>query len=160
MPTFDVVSELDEHEVKNAIDQASREVSTRYDLKDADAQFVLEKDRVRLAAKEIFHLQQMLPVLQGRLSKRGVDLRALEVKEPIVSGREARQEVLLRSGIDAALGKKLMQQIKGAKLKVQTQMMESQMRVTGKKRDDLQQVIALLREGEFELPLQFINFRD
>ena len=160
MPSFDVVSVLDAQEVRNATNQAEREVSTRYDLKDANATFALEEGKISLSAKEVFHLQQILPVLQTRLSKRGVDLRALDVKQPVVTGSIARQEIGLRSGIEAALGKKLMGHIKQAKLKVQTQMMKDQIRVTAKKRDLLQEVIALLREKDFNLPLQFVNFRD
>ncbi len=160
MPSFDIVSELDKQEVRNAVNQTTREVGTRYDLKDADPALVLEDDCIKISAKEPFHLQQILPLLQGRLSKRGVDLRALDAKEPVVTGSTARQEIMLRSGIESVLGKKLITRIKASKIKVQTQIMGNQLRVSGKKYDLLQEVIALLHAKDFGLPLQFVNFRD
>ena len=160
MPSFDVVSEVDLHELANAVDQANREVTNRFDFKGTGAEFTLEESTISLKAQVEFQLQQMLDILRQKLAKRGVDVAALEAKDPVTSGSEARQTVLVRQGIDAALAKKLVKTIKDAKLKVQAQIQGEQVRVTGKKRDDLQSVIALLREADVDLPLQFNNFRD
>ncbi|MEL6448713.1 MAG: YajQ family cyclic di-GMP-binding protein [Pseudomonadota bacterium] len=160
MPSFDVVSEVDLHELANAVDQANREVTNRFDFKGTGAEFTLDESTISLKAQVEFQLQQMLDILRQKLAKRGIDVGALEVKDPVTSGSEARQAVLVRQGIDAALAKKLVKTIKDAKLKVQAQIQGEQVRVTGKKRDDLQSVIALLREADVDLPLQFNNFRD
>ncbi|MEL6948516.1 MAG: YajQ family cyclic di-GMP-binding protein [Pseudomonadota bacterium] len=160
MPSFDVVSEVDLHELANAVDQANREVTNRFDFKGTGAEFALDESSISLKAQVEFQLQQMLDILRQKLAKRGIDIAALEVKDPVTSGSEARQTVLVRQGIDAALAKKLVKTIKDAKLKVQAQIQGEQVRVTGKKRDDLQSVIALLREADVDLPLQFNNFRD
>ncbi|MEM1439801.1 MAG: YajQ family cyclic di-GMP-binding protein [Pseudomonadota bacterium] len=160
MPSFDVVSEVDLHELANAVDQANREVTNRFDFKGTGAEFALDESTISLKAQVEFQLQQMLDILRQKLAKRGIDVGALEVKDPVTSGSEARQAVLVRQGIDAALAKKLVKTIKDAKLKVQAQIQGEQVRVTGKKRDDLQSVIALLREADVDLPLQFNNFRD
>ncbi|MEO0345085.1 MAG: YajQ family cyclic di-GMP-binding protein [Pseudomonadota bacterium] len=160
MPSFDVVSEVDLHELANAVDQANREVTNRFDFKGTGAEFTLEESTISLKAQVEFQLQQMLDILRQKLAKRGVDVGALEVKDPVTSGSDARQTVLVRLGIDTALAKKLVKKIKDAKLKVQAQIQGEQVRVTGKKRDDLQSVIALLREADVDLPLQFNNFRD
>ena len=160
MPSFDVVSEVDMHELSNAVDQANREVSNRFDFKGTGAKFELEESTVSLTAQVEFQLQQMMDILRQKLSKRGIDIGALEVKDPVVSGNEARQAAVVRQGIDSALAKKLVKMIKDAKLKVQAAIQGEQVRVTGKKRDDLQSVIAMLREADVELPLQYTNFRD
>ena len=160
MPSFDVVSEVDMHELSNAIDQANREVTNRFDFKGTGATFSLDESTVTLTAQVEFQLQQMLDILRQKLAKRGVDIGALDVKDPVVTGSEARQSVLVRQGIDAALAKKLVRMIKDAKLKVQAAIQGEQIRVTGKKRDDLQAVIAMLRESDVDLPLQYTNFRD
>lgn len=160
MPSFDVVSEVDMHELSNAVDQANREVSNRFDFKGTGAKFELEESTVSLTAEVEFQLQQMLDILRQKLAKRGIDVGALEVKDPVVSGSEARQAAVVRQGIDSALAKKLVKMIKDAKLKVQAAIQGEQVRVTGKKRDDLQSVIAMLREADVDLPLQFTNFRD
>lgn len=160
MPSFDVVSEVDLHELANAVDQANREVTNRFDFKGTGAEFTLDDSTISLKAQVEFQLQQMLDILRQKLAKRGIDVGALEVKDPVTSGSEARQTVLVRQGIDTPLAKKLVKTIKDAKLKVQAQIQGEQVRVTGKKRDDLQSVIALLREADVDLPLQFNNFRD
>ncbi len=160
MPSFDVVSEVDMHELSNAVDQANREVSNRFDFKGTGAKFELEESTVSLTAQVEFQLQQMMDILRQKLSKRGIDIGALDVKDPVVSGNEARQAAVVRQGIDSALAKKLVKSIKDAKLKVQAAIQGEQVRVTGKKRDDLQSVIAMLREADVDLPLQFTNFRD
>ncbi len=160
MPSFDVVSEVDMHELSNAVDQANREVSNRFDFKGTGAKFELDESTVSLTAQVEFQLQQMMDILRQKLSKRGIDIGALEVKDPVVSGNEARQAAVVRQGIDSALAKKLVKMIKDAKLKVQAAIQGEQVRVTGKKRDDLQSVIAMLREADVDLPLQYTNFRD
>jgi len=160
MPSFDVVSEVDVQEVRNAVDQANREIATRFDFKGVDASFELNDSEVTLRAEVEFQLQQMLGILHQKLVKRKVDVAALEEKEPESSLNAARQQVIVRQGIDSDTAKKMVKLIKGSKIKVQAQIQGEQVRVSGKKRDDLQQVIALLREQDFGLPLQFTNFRD
>ena len=160
MPSFDVVSEVDLHELSNAVDQANREVSNRFDFKGTGATFALEDSAVTLTAQVEFQLQQMMDILRQKLAKRGIDVAALEIKDPVVTGSEARQTAIVRQGIDAALAKKIVRMIKDKKMKVQAAIQGEQVRVTGKKRDDLQAVIAVLREADLDLPLQFNNFRD
>ncbi len=160
MPSFDVVSEVDLQEVRNAVDQANREVSTRFDFKGSDAHFEDKGPEITLRAQVDFQLGQMMEILHGKLVKRGVDIACLEKKDPICNLNDARQLVIVRQGIESDLAKKIVKQIKEAKLKVQAQIQGEQVRVTGKKRDDLQVTIAHLKEHDFGLPLQFTNFRD
>ena len=160
MPSFDIVSEFDLHEVTNAVDQANREVSTRFDFKGSNSRFEQDGAVITLHSQSDFQLQQMLDMLQNKLIKRGIDIACLQVDEPQVFGKEARQTVTLRQGLDAPLAKKIVKAIKDSKLKVQASIQGEKIRVSGKKRDDLQQVIALLREGDYDMPLQFENFRD
>jgi cyclic-di-GMP-binding protein len=160
MPSFDAVSELNAHEVTNAIDQANRELSQRFDFKDTGARFELAELTVTLHAQVDFQLKQMLEILKVRLSKRGIDLTCLEVKEPQTNLAAARQEVLLRHGIDQDSGKKITRLIKDSTLKVQASVQGDKVRIVGKKRDDLQAAMALLRGAKLEVPLQFNNFRD
>jgi cyclic-di-GMP-binding protein len=160
MPSFDAVSELNAHEVANAIDQANRELSQRFDFKDTGARFELAELTVTLHAQVDFQLKQMLEILKLRLSKRGIDLACLEVKEPQTNLAAARQEVLLRHGIDQDSGKKITRLIKDSTLKVQASLQGDKVRIVGKKRDDLQAAMALLRGAKLEVPLQFNNFRD
>jgi hypothetical protein len=160
MPSFDVVSEVNLHEVNNAVDQASREVTTRFDFKGSDARFEIEEQTIRLSAQSEFQLQQMMDILQGKLAKRGVDILALDIQPPETVGKVARQCVKLKQGIESTLAKRLVKSIKDSKLKVQAAIQGDKVRVSGAKRDDLQSVIALLRKSEVEQPLQFENFRD
>lgn len=160
MPSFDIVSQIDAHEAANAVDQANREVATRFDFKGSGAEYALEERTVTLQAQSEFQLQQMLDILQTKLTRRGVDIACLEIAEPETSGKLARQRVTLREGLDAPLARQIVKRIKDTKLKVQAALQGDQVRVTGKKRDDLQQVMAVLRDSKIELPLQFINFRD
>jgi cyclic-di-GMP-binding protein len=160
MPSFDCVSEVDLHEVRNAVDQANRELETRFDFKGVQARFELLKEEIVLHAEQEFHLRQMMDILRQKLVKRGVNITSLESKDPQGSLKAMRQQVLIRQGIDSDLAKRLVKTIKDSKIKVQTQIQGEQLRVTGKKRDELQEVIALLRAGDFDLPLQFTNFRD
>lgn len=160
MPSFDIVSELDMHEVTNAVDQSNRELQMRYDFKGIDARFELNESSVTLIAEVDFQLQQMLDVLRTKMTGRKIDIRCLEIKDPETANMRARQEVILKQALDQPFAKKIVKMVKDAKLKVQSQVQGEQVRVTGKKRDDLQSVIAFLREAELELPLQFNNFRD
>ena len=160
MPSFDIVSELNPHEVANALDQANREVSTRFDFKGTNARFELNELVVTLSAPADFQLKQMMDILKLKLTKRGIDIACMKVDEPVVTGQTAKQVATLRQGIDTELGKKLQRLIKDSKLKVQAAIQDKQVRVTGKSRDDLQEAIALVRGGKLELPLQFTNFRD
>src|SRR5512138_312098 len=160
MPSFDIVSELNAHEVSNAVDQANREVGTRFDFKGTDARFELKDLVITLTAKAEFQLKQMLDILMLKLSKRGIDVSCTKLEEPVVLGQTARQIVTLREGIDSELGKKLQRLIKDSKLKVQAAIQDKQVRVSGKSRDDLQSVIRMVRATKFDMPLQFTNFRD
>ncbi len=160
MPTFDIVSELNEHELTNAIDQANREVSTRFDFKGTDSKFVYEKDTIKLSTESDFQLQQMRDMLNTKLTKRGIDLRHCEPKDPIIQLKSAIQEIKMKKGIETETAKKIVKFIKESKLKVQGSIQGEQVRVTGKKRDDLQDAIALLRNEKFGIPIQFTNFRD
>ena len=162
MPSFDAVSELDTHELTNAVDQANRELTQRFDFKDTGAEFELkEKDMtVSLKAPAEFQLKQMIDILTLRLSKRGIEARCLEKKDPKTNLAEARQDVVLRHGVDQETGKKLQKLLKDSKIKVQAQIAGDKLRVTGKNRDDLQAAMALLRKADVDRPLQFENFRD
>lgn len=160
MPSFDIVSEVDQHEVANAVDQANREVATRFDFKGTDSSFELDDHRIALRTESEFQLEQMLDVLYSKLSRRGIDLEGVEADEPEIMAKTATRNVTIRVGIDADTAKKMVKLVKQSKLKVQASIQGEQVRVTGKKRDDLQAVMALLREAELGLPLQFKNFRD
>jgi uncharacterized protein YajQ (UPF0234 family) len=160
MPSFDIVSEINQHELSNAVDQANREINNRFDFKNIKALFELTKDTITLSAPNDFQVKQMQPILREKFAKRNLDARFLEFKDISQSLSEARQEVQIKKGIDKELAKKITKLIKDSKLKVQSQIQGEQMRVTGKSRDDLQAVMALLRKEELEQPLQFENFRD
>jgi uncharacterized protein YajQ (UPF0234 family) len=160
MPSFDTVSELKSHEVANAVDQANRELGQRFDFKDTGAVFELEDFTVKMRAQVEFQLKQMLEILKLRLSKRGIDLGCLEVKDPVTNLAAAVQDVVLKQGIDQEVGKKLVRLVKDSKLKVQASLQGDKMRVTGKSKDDLQSAMQLLRGAKVEMPLQFNNFRD
>ncbi|MBN7795412.1 YajQ family cyclic di-GMP-binding protein [Parahaliea mediterranea] len=160
MPSFDVVSEVDLHQLTNAVDQAQRVVANRFDFKGVDASFEREERTVVIRAEAEFQVTQMEDILRGALIKCEIDPAAMDCGEPTASGKQVRETVTLRHGLDSDQCRTLVKKIKEAKLKVQAQVQGDQVRVTGKKRDDLQQVIALLREAEFEQPLQFTNFRD
>jgi hypothetical protein len=160
MPSFDVVSEVNLHELRNGVDQANREVSQRYDFKGSNAKFELADDRITLHAESDFQLQQMLEMLGLKLAKRGVDIGCLDRQPAEIGNKTARQVVILKQGIETDLAKRMVKDIKASKIKVQAQIQGDQLRVTGKKRDDLQQVMALLKDGGYGLPIQFTNFRD
>ncbi|MCI0996754.1 MULTISPECIES: YajQ family cyclic di-GMP-binding protein [Pseudomonas] len=161
MPSFDVVSELDKHEATNAVENAIKELDRRYDLKGKGSFEFKEKDlTVNLTAEAEFQLEAMIEILKMALVKRKIDVQCLEIKDAYASGKVMKQEAVLKEGIDKELAKKIVAHIKDAKLKVQAAIQGEQVRVTGKKRDDLQEAIAALRAKEFGMPLQFNNFRD
>ncbi|HEX2548370.1 MAG TPA: YajQ family cyclic di-GMP-binding protein [Gammaproteobacteria bacterium] len=160
MPSFDVVSKVDHHEMMNAVDQANREIGTRFDFRGTDSRLELTKTIITIIAPTDFQLKQVDEILRGKLAKRQVDVRYLKYKDPEIKLNEARQEVEIAQGIDSDNAKKVVKLIKEANLKVQAAIQGDQVRVTGKKRDDLQEVIAMLRKAKVDLPLQFENFRD
>jgi uncharacterized protein YajQ (UPF0234 family) len=160
MPSFDIVSEYDKHEAHNAVDQANKEVTTRFDFKGANATYELDEAKIIMRAEVDFQLKQMLEILRMKLSKRGVDISCMDVGEADVKYKSASQTVTLKEGLDSETAKKIVKLIKDKKLKVQAAIQGEKVRVTGKKRDDLQEVIAMLRAEEIGLPLQFDNFRD
>jgi len=160
MPSFDVVSEFDAHEATNAIDQANREVTNRFDFKGTGSKYVLEENVIALTSQSDFQLQQMLDIVRQKISKRGIDVACLKEEEPEITGTEARQKVIMRKGLDTPLARELVKKVKGSKLKVQAAIQGDKLRISGKKRDDLQAAIALLKEADTDLPLQYENFRD
>jgi len=160
MPSFDVVSDFDSHEASNAVDQANREVNTRFDFKGTGSKYALEGQVISMTSETDFQLKQMLDILRQKLSKRSIDVSCMQEEEPEFSGSEARQKITLRRGIDTPLARDMVKKIKATKIKVQTAIQGDKLRVSGKKRDDLQAVISLLKEEDVDLPLQYENFRD
>jgi uncharacterized protein YajQ (UPF0234 family) len=160
MPSFDVVSEVDKHVLTNAFDQANRLVGNRFDFKGVDAKFERNDFQVMLSAEVDFQAEQMLDILQSALIKNKIDISCLDVGEIYPLGKGVKMEVNVRTGLDSDLCRKMVKKIKEAKMKVQAQVQGDQVRVTGKKRDDLQAAMALLKQAEFNMPLQFNNFRD
>lgn len=160
MPSFDIVSEVDHHELTNAIDQANREIGTRYDFKGSDARIEQSENQLTLSTESEFQIKQMTPILKEKMSKRGIDVSCLEFSDVVEMNKRARQQVLVREGLDKDLARKIVKLIKESKLKVQSAIQGEQVRVNGKKRDDLQQVMQLLKAANLGIPLQFNNFRD
>lgn len=160
MPSFDIVSEIDMHEVTNAVDQAKRDLGNRWDFKNVDADIELDEKGVTISAPQEFQLEQLMDLLRMAFAKRNIDGRALEEDGDSKAGKLVKQHLLLKQGIETDMAKKIVKMIKDAKLKVQASIQGDKVRVNGKKRDDLQAAMALLREAELEIPLQFNNFRD
>ncbi|WP_063662166.1 YajQ family cyclic di-GMP-binding protein [Aliivibrio fischeri] len=160
MPAFDIVSEVDNVELKNAVDNATRELATRFDFRGVDASFELKGENIKIKAEDDFQLSQLIDILRGNLAKRGVDARAMDIKDAVHSGKNFYQDIDFKQGVDTLIAKKLVKEIKASKIKVQAAIQGEQLRITGKKRDDLQAVMALVREGDFGQPFQFTNFRD
>jgi uncharacterized protein YajQ (UPF0234 family) len=160
MPSFDVVSDFDAHEASNGVDQANREVSTRFDFKGTGSSYLLDAQVITLKSQSDFQLKQMLDILRQKMAKRGIDIACMDEQPPEFSGSEARQQIVLRKGIETDLARKLVKMVKGSKLKVQAAIQGDKLRITGKKRDDLQAVNALLKKADIDLPLQYENFRD
>ena len=161
MPSFDIVSEVNKVELRNAVDQANKEIANRFDFKGSDARIEQADTALALFADDEFKLGQVLDVLIGKLAKRGVDVRALEKGQPEkIGGGKVKQALTVRTGVDQELGKKIVKLIKDAKLKVQASIQGEALRVTGPKKDTLQEAIALVRKTVTDVPLQFKNFRD
>ena len=160
MPSFDIVSKIDLHELTNAVDQANRELVNRFDFKGTGAEFELDETLVTMKAQAEFQLKQMLDILKQRLAARHIDIRCAEIADAEINLATARQKVTLKQGIEQVLAKDIIKRLKDSKLKAQAQIQGDKLRITGKKRDDLQEVIALLRASDITMPLQFENFRD
>lgn len=161
MPSFDIVSEVDKQEIDNALNQARKELATRFDFKGSVAEIVAEKDKITLTAEDGARLRGLREIVIGKLAKRGVDLRNIEQVEPAISPLgHARQELKIQQGLEGDKAKEIIQAIKAAGFKVQNQLQDRQIRVTGKKRDDLQEVIAFVRGKDFGVTTTFKNFRD
>ena len=160
MPSFDVVSDFDAHEASNAVDQANREVTNRFDFKGTGSKYELDGNVVSMKSQSDFQLGQMRDILHQKLSRRGIDIGCLKEEEPEITGSEARQQIIMRQGIDTPLARDLVKKIKSSKIRVQAAIQGEKLRVSGKKRDDLQAVIALLKDADVDLPLQYENFRD
>jgi cyclic-di-GMP-binding protein len=160
MPSFDVVSEVDIHQLTNAVDQASRLITNRYDFKGVDASYDRKEYEITMTADAEPQLEQMLDALRSSMHKNGIAINCLELKPVKGVGKQVKREMTVRTGLETELAKKLVKMTKDAKLKVQAAIQGDQLRVTGKKRDDLQEAMALYRAADFEMPLQFTNFRD
>lgn len=160
MPSFDVVSEIDMHELTNAVDQANREVVNRFDFKGTDSKIEQSGAEMTIISESDFQVEQILDILQKKMVKRSIDIGCLDIKEPVTSGKQVRQQVVARQGIDKDLARHIVKKVKDSKLKVQAAIQGDQVRISGKKRDDLQQVIGMLKETKLDLPLQYINFRE
>ncbi|MFT5549118.1 MAG: hypothetical protein ACI9CO_001036 [Candidatus Azotimanducaceae bacterium] len=160
MPTFDTVSEVDHHELSNAIDQANREIGTRYDFKGSDSKIEQSANELTLISESEFQIKQMAPILKEKMAKRGIDVSCLDFADIIEMNKKAKQQVTVKEGLDKDIARKIIKLIKESKIKVQAAIQDEQVRVTGKKRDELQQVMQLLREADLGIPLQFNNFRD
>jgi hypothetical protein len=160
MPSFDIKSEINKHELTNVVDQANRVLKNRFDFKDTDAEFNLNDGLILLSAKEGFHIRQMDSVLQEAISKRKMDIRILKPGKIEISNNTARQTVELQEGIDRELAKSITTLIKQSKIKVQAAIQGDSIRVSGKKRDELQQTIQLIKDKKYNIPIQFDNFRD
>ena len=160
MASFDVVSEVEAQEVRNAVDQAVREIGTRFDFRGVDAGFEYEADEILVWAEEEFQVHQLTDVLKEKLAKRKVDIGALDAQDLEASGKQKRLKFRLRQGIDGDVSRQITKLVKGSRLKVQAQVQGEKVRITGKKRDDLQSLMGSLRDADIDIPLQFNNFRD
>ena len=160
MPSLDIQSEIDSHELLNAIDQANRVISNRYDFKGTDSKFLLDDEEITLNSQEEFQINQMMPILRESLVKRKIDVKSLDPQKIETSNFRASQKIFLKSGIDRELAKKIRTLVKQSKLKIQAQIQGEQIRISGKKRDDLQSIMTIIKDANFDIPLQFVNFRD
>ena len=160
MPSFDIESKIDNHELSNAIDQTNRVITNRYDLKDANANVALQENEIKVSANESFQLEQIIPILKENLSKRKIDLKSLKIGETQEANNSASVNIELVQGISSEIGKEINALIKSKKIKAQSSIQGDSVRVSGKKRDDLQAAITLIKEKNFDIPLQFQNFRD
>ena len=161
MPSFDIVSEIDKGEIDNALNQARKELATRFDFKASTAKIEWEKSEINLSAEDATRLKALLEIVIGKLAKRAIDLRNVDRKDPAISPLgHATQKIVIKQGIEGDKAKEIIKAIKATTAKVQCALQEQQIRVTGKKRDDLQEVIQFVRGKDFEVALSFKNFRD
>lgn len=160
MPSFDVVSEVNHHELSNAVDQANREIGNRFDFKGTNSKISQQDELLTIESESDFQVKQIEEILRGKMAKRGIDVACLEPGEITITNNRAQQSIKVLQGIDTDLSRKIVKMIKNTKIKVQAAIQSEQVRVTGKKRDDLQQIMAMLREADLGIPLQFQNFRD
>ena len=160
MPSFDIESKVDLHELTNAIDQSNRVIANRYDFKEANASFVFANEVVKLNANEAFQIDQMIPILKENLAKRSIDLKALKFGERTTNNNKAFLDAEIIQGVSQEISKKIIRIVKDSKIKVQSSIQGESIRVSGKKRDQLQEIISLIKKQELEIPLQFVNFRD
>ncbi|MGB1799966.1 MAG: YajQ family cyclic di-GMP-binding protein [Gammaproteobacteria bacterium] len=160
MPSFDVVSEIDQHELTNAVDQANREINNRFDFKGTDSKIEMVDNSLTIISASEFQVKQIHDILETKVTKRGIDLRCLDYGEILENNNEARQLVNIKKGVDKELARKIVKMIKSSKLKTQAAIQGDQVRISGKKRDDLQATIAEIKAAKFDIPLQYINFRD
>ena len=160
MPSFDVVSEIDQHELSNAIDQANREINNRFDFKGTDSKVETVDNNLTIISSSEFQVKQIQDILETKVTKRGIDIRCLEYGDIVENNNQARQIVNIKKGVDKELARKIVKMIKSSKLKTQAAIQGDQVRITGKKRDDLQATIAEIKAAKFDIPLQYINFRD
>ena len=160
MPTFDVVSEVDQHELANAVDQANREIGNRFDFKGSDSRISQKDENLTIESESDFQVKQIEEILRIKLAKRGIDVACLEPGEITITNNRAQLPIKVLQGIDKDSCRKIVKMVKETKIKVQAAIQSEQVRITGKKRDDLQQIMAMLREADLDLPLQFQNFRD
>ena len=160
MPSFDIESNVDLHELTNAIDQSNRVIANRYDFKEANASFEFANETVKLNAKEVFQIDQMIPILKENLAKRSIDLKSLKLGEKSETNNMASLNAEIIQGIILEIAREIVKIIKSSKIKVQSSIQGDSLRVSGKKRDELQEIISLLKNQEIEIPLQFKNFRD
>ena len=161
MPSFDIVSEVDKHELSNAVDQANREVDNRFDFRGTDAKVEQSDKTLTMHADSDFQLDQLQDILRMKLVKRGIEVSCLDVKDPVGNGKMRKQDIIIREGLDKDTSRIIVKEIKNSKAKVQAAVQGETVRITGKKRDDLQGVMALLRGNDkVDMPLQFNNFRD
>ena len=160
MPSFDVVSEIDQHELSNAIDQANREINNRFDFKGTDSKIETVDNNLTIISSSEFQVKQIQDILETKVTKRGIDIRCLEYGDIVENNNQARQIVNIKKGVDKELARKIVKMIKSSKLKTQAAIQGDQVRISGKKRDDLQATIAEIKAAKFDIPLQYINFRD
>ncbi|MBN2426563.1 MAG: YajQ family cyclic di-GMP-binding protein [Calditrichaceae bacterium] len=160
MPSFDVVSEVNMHELMNAVDQANKEVTNRFDFKGSNSKFELKDNMVTMYSDSEFQIKQMMDILQGKMVKRKIDLKFLVPGKILESGKGVRQEIEIRQGIQQELAKKMTKMVRDSKMKVQAAVQGDKLRITGKKKDDLQEVIALFKNADLDIPLQYENFRE
>jgi len=160
MPSFDVVSEVDMHELTNAVNNSNRAISQRYDFKGTETKVTQNKEEITLTSESEFQVDQVLDIVHKEMIRRKIDIKSLEAGDPKPYGKLVEQKLSVRQGIDKDSSRKMVKMIKASKIKVQAAVQDEQIRVTGKKRDDLQAVMALLREADLDVPLQFTNFRD